>query len=73
MGRQRFAWIVVGLLVSTDAAALDVNVVGVFPNKAVVQIDGGGLQTLSVRQKSSSACLGRYLAYSSEPCTQMND
>jgi aspartyl protease family protein len=34
------------------AIALDVNVVGLFPNKAVVQIDGGALQTLSAGQKS---------------------
>jgi aspartyl protease family protein len=46
------AAIAVGLLLSTGAAALDVNVVGLFPNKAVVQIDGGALQTLSVGQKS---------------------
>ncbi|HUH92324.1 MAG TPA: retropepsin-like aspartic protease [Casimicrobiaceae bacterium] len=39
------------LLVSTGATALDVNVVGLFPNKAVVQIEGGALQTLSVGQK----------------------
>ena len=50
--RQRFASIVAGLLVSTGALALDVNVVGLFPNKAVVQIDGGSLQTLSVGQKT---------------------
>jgi aspartyl protease family protein len=43
---------VLGLLVSTGAGALDVNVVGLFPNKAVVQIDGGALQTLSVGQKT---------------------
>jgi aspartyl protease family protein len=42
----------VSVLVSTGAGALDINVVGLFPNKAVVQIDGGGLQTLSVGQKS---------------------
>lgn len=42
----------IGLLVSTGAGALDINVVGLFPNKAVVQIDGGGLQTLSVGQKT---------------------
>jgi aspartyl protease family protein len=48
----RFASIVVGLLVSTGALALDVNVVGLFPNKAVVQIDGGALQTLSVGRKT---------------------
>jgi aspartyl protease family protein len=46
--RQRIASIVAGMLVSTGALALDVNVVGLFPNKAVVQIDGGALQTLSV-------------------------
>lgn len=50
--RQRIASIVAGLLVSTGAGALDVNVVGLFPNKAVVQIDGGALQTLSVGQKT---------------------
>jgi len=41
-----------GLLVSTGAAALDVNVVGLFPSKAVVQIEGGALRTLSVGQKT---------------------
>lgn len=50
--RHRIAAIVVGLLISSGAAALDVNVVGLFPNKAVVQIDGGALQTLSVGQKT---------------------
>ena len=40
------------MLVSTGALALSVNVVGLFPNKAVVQIDGGALQTLSVGQKT---------------------
>lgn len=50
--RHRIASIFAGLLVSTGAAALDVNVVGLFPNKAVVQIDGGALQTLSVGQKT---------------------
>jgi aspartyl protease family protein len=50
--RHRFASVIAGLLVSTGALALDVNVVGLFPNKAVVQIDGGSLQTLSVGQKA---------------------
>jgi hypothetical protein len=50
--RLRIASIAIGLLVSTGATALDVNVVGLFPNKAVVQIDGGALQTLSVGQKT---------------------
>jgi len=42
-----------GVLASGNAAALDVNVVGLYPNKAVVQIDGGRLQTLSIGQKSA--------------------
>ena len=50
--RHRIPWIALGLLVSTGATALDVNVVGLFPNKAVVQIEGGALQTLSVGQKT---------------------
>ena len=52
MHRLRIAATVVGLLMSSAAVALDVNVVGLFPNKAVVQIDGGALQTLSVGQKT---------------------
>jgi len=43
---------ILGLLLSTDVAALDISVVGLFPNKAVVQIEGGALQTLSVGQKT---------------------
>jgi aspartyl protease family protein len=50
--RDSIATFVLGLLVSTSAGAMDVNVVGLFPNKAVVQIDGGALQTLSVGQKT---------------------
>ncbi len=50
--RHCIAAIALGLLVSTGAAALDVNVVGLFPNKAVVQIEGGALRTLSVGQKA---------------------
>jgi aspartyl protease family protein len=50
--RYRIASIVLGVLVSTGAGALDVNVVGLFPNKAVVQIHGGKLQTLAVGQKT---------------------
>jgi aspartyl protease family protein len=34
------------------AHATDVTVVGLFPNKAVVQIDGGALRTLAIGQKS---------------------
>jgi aspartyl protease family protein len=50
--RHLIASIAIGLLGSTGATALDVNVVGLFPNKAVVQIEGGVLQTLSVGQKT---------------------
>lgn len=50
--RHRLASLAAGLLVSTGAAALDVNVVGLFPNKAVVRIDGGALQTLSIGQST---------------------
>ena len=47
------AWIVLGAIVSTGAGAVDVNVVGLFPSKAVVQIDGGALQTLAIGQKTA--------------------
>ena len=50
--RHRIASIGLGLLVSCSAIALDVNVVGLFPNKAVVQIEGGALRTLSVGEKT---------------------
>ena len=50
--RQLIASITLGLMISTGATALDVNVVGLFPNKAVVQIEGGALRTLSVGQKT---------------------
>ena len=40
------------LLISTAAAATDITVSGLFTNKAVVQIDNGPLQTLSVGQKT---------------------
>ena len=45
--------IVLGVMVPTVAGAVDVNVVGLFPNKAVVQIDGGPLQTLSIGQRTA--------------------
>jgi aspartyl protease family protein len=41
-----------GLLVAVNAAATDIVVSGLFPNKALVQIDGGPLTTLSVGQKT---------------------
>jgi len=49
---HRIVSMVFGLLASTAATAVDVSVVGLFPNKALVQIDGGGLKTLSVGQKT---------------------
>jgi aspartyl protease family protein len=51
--RDRVASIVCSLLVSAGAGATDVTVSGLFPNKALVQIDGGALQTLSVGQKTT--------------------
>lgn len=53
VGRRRIATILVGLLVSGSAAAIDVTVAGLFPNKALVQIDRGPLQTLSVGQRTA--------------------
>jgi aspartyl protease family protein len=50
---RRLASLVFGVLVSSAASALDVNVVGLFPSKAVVQIDGGALQTLAIGQKTA--------------------
>lgn len=41
-------------LVAASAAAADIVVLGLFPNKAVVQIDGSRPQTLSVGRKSST-------------------
>jgi len=50
---HRVAGVVAGLLISAGVHAVDVRVSGLFTNKAVVQIDGGPLQTLSVGQKSA--------------------
>ena len=47
------AWTFFGTLLCACASAADVTVVGVFPNKAVVQIDGGAVRTLSVGQKTA--------------------
>ncbi len=48
----RRAAIIAAALFAACAHATDVTVSGLFPNKAVVQINGGPLQTLSVGQKS---------------------
>lgn len=45
--------IVAGLVIAVGAGATDVKVSGLFPTKAVVQIDGGPLQTLSIGQKTA--------------------
>ena len=42
---------------ATQALATDLNVVGLFPNKAVVQINGGAPRTLSVGQKQDGVVL----------------
>ena len=52
----RLTSILAGLLVATGAGAVDVTVSGLFPNKALVQIDGGPLRTLSVGQKTRGGC-----------------
>ncbi len=49
---DRLATVLTGLLLPAAALATDVTVSGLFANKAVVQIDGGPLQTLSVGQKT---------------------
>jgi aspartyl protease family protein len=55
--RSRVVLFVLGLLLSSGACALDVNLVGLFPNKAVVQIDGGALQTLAVGQRAAEGVI----------------
>jgi len=56
-GINRLATILSGLLLPAGALATDVTVSGLFTNKAVVQIDGGPLQTLSVGQKTKQGVL----------------
>ena len=43
---------IAGLFAAASASATDITVSGLFTNKAVVQIDGGQLQTLSIGQKT---------------------
>jgi aspartyl protease family protein len=45
--------IIVGLSAAAGAGATDIRVAGLFTNKALVQIDGGPLRTLSVGQKTA--------------------
>ena len=51
-GQFHLAQVFLGLLWSASASAIDITVSGLFTNKAVVQIDGGPLTTLSVGQKT---------------------
>ena len=51
-GCRRLTLVIAGLLVAAGAGATDVMVSGLFTNKAVVQIDGGPLRTISVGQKT---------------------
>jgi aspartyl protease family protein len=52
---HRAHWVafILGAALSTTAGAVDVKVVGLFPSRAVVQIDGGPLQTLSIGQRTA--------------------
>ena len=52
-GCRRLASLLAGLLAAASASATDVMVSGLFTNKAVVQIDGGPLRTLSVGQTTA--------------------
>ncbi len=50
-------WFAVTLLAMTPAFATSVNVVGLFPGKAVVVINGASPRTMSVGQRSSEGIL----------------
>ena len=49
----RLACLIAGLAGALPAHATDVTVVGLFPNKAVVQINGAAPRTLSLNQKTA--------------------
>jgi aspartyl protease family protein len=51
--RYFIASALIAAITAGAAAAANVTVVGLFPNKAVVQIDGGAPRTLSIGQKTS--------------------
>jgi aspartyl protease family protein len=53
MTLRGIASMIIGLLASGSVAAVDVTVAGLFPNKALVQIGSGPLQTLSIGQKTA--------------------
>jgi aspartyl protease family protein len=48
----RILVVIAGLVLGPGAGATDVTVVGLFPSKVVVQIDGGPLRTLAPGQKT---------------------
>lgn len=50
--KGRVVAVAAGLLFGSVAGAADVTVVGLFPSKVVVQIDGGPLRTLAPGQKT---------------------
>jgi aspartyl protease family protein len=54
---HRLISIIVGLLVSAGACAANITVAGLFTDKALVQIDGGPLRTLSVGQKTAEGVI----------------
>lgn len=49
---MRLACLIIGLAAALPVQATDITVVGLFPNKAVVQINGGTPRTLSLNQKT---------------------
>jgi aspartyl protease family protein len=53
MQRWHRIFALAGVVLAFAAQAADVTVVGIFPNKAVVQIDGGSLRTLAIGQKTA--------------------
>ena len=52
-GLVRFLALALGILWYAGSRAADIAVVGLFPSKAVIQIDGGAVQTLAVGQKTA--------------------
>jgi aspartyl protease family protein len=51
-------WITLAaIIIAAPALAFEVRVIGLFPNKAVVQTNGGAVRTLSVGQKTADGVL----------------
>src|SRR5436190_2140850 len=55
--RFHYLLILAAAFAAAPAAAVDVNVIGLFPGKAVVVIDRGAPRTLSVGQRTSEGVL----------------